>query len=280
MEINRKLVVTLVSILLAGGLIVLGCVFAFGIGKGSSGNGGMTAEKKCPIERAADERLLKAYPKTASENEQPDVREYPDAYEIENFGITLQMPELPTGCEITAMTMVLNYYGMDVDKFTMATEYLPTVPIDLYYGSDGKLYGQDLNQYFVGDPTTSGGYVCGPKAILTAANTYLQEQGSGLRAVNISGSEPEELYRLVSENVPVVVWATISMEERQTPEGWYTEYGEYVDWSGNDHGAVLIGYTEHTVTIGDPISGYIQYDRQSFEAVFASRDSQCVILAS
>lgn len=83
-------------------------------------------------------------------------QENPDTYLIADFPVVLQMPELPTGCEITAMTMVLNYYGYMVSKEEMAVEYLPTVPANLYYGSDGRLYGPDLNRYFVGNPTTNG----------------------------------------------------------------------------------------------------------------------------
>lgn len=211
-------------------------------------------------------------------SQSPKEYEAADTYLIPNFEAVGQMPELPTGCEITAMTMVLNYYGYQADKVEMATEYLPTVPANLYYGSDGRLYGPDLNQYFVGNPTTSGGYVCGIEAIITAANNYLMDQGSSLHAVDLTGSSPEELYRLVSEDTPVVVWVTISMAPRRTPEGWYTEEGNYVDWSTNDHGAVLIGYSENTVTIADPISGLVEYDRVSFEDVFASREYQCVVL--
>ena len=37
-------------------------------------------------------------------------------HEIQDFEIIYQEPELPTGCEITALTMVLHYYGFDVDK--------------------------------------------------------------------------------------------------------------------------------------------------------------------
>ena len=51
-----------------------------------------------------------------------------------------------------------------------------------------------------------------------------------------------------------------------------------MDWSTNDHGAVLIVYTETTVTIADPISGRMEYDREQFEEVFRSRGSQCVVL--
>ena len=202
----------------------------------------------------------------------------PAEYIIEDFPLILQMPELPTGCEITAMTMALQYYGYDVDKTTMAAEYLPTVPANLYYGEDGRFYGSDLRKYFVGNPFTQAGYICGTEAILTAANAYLQEVGSSMRAVDKSGALPEELYKLLSEDTPVVVWITIGMANRNTPQGWYTENDTYVDWSTNDHGAVLIGYSEDTVTIADPISGIVEYSRTQFESVFASRSYQCVVL--
>ncbi len=202
----------------------------------------------------------------------------PAEYIIEDLPLILQMPELPTGCEITAMTMALQYYGYDVDKTTMAAEYLPTVSANRYFGEDGRLYGSDLRKYFVGNPFTQAGYICGPEAILTAANAYLQDAGSSMQAVDKSGAAPEELYAFVSEDTPVVVWITIDMANRNTPQGWYTEDGTYVDWSTNDHGAVLIGYSEDTVTIADPISGIVEYSRTQFESVFASRSYQCVVL--
>lgn len=205
----------------------------------------------------------------------------PEAYTIENFPIIYQMPELPTGCEITAMTMVLNYYGMQADKVDLAVNYLPAMySTGLYYGEDGRVYGNDINQYFIGDPTTEEGIICGTGAIVSAADQYLEASGSELRAEDRTGSTPEELYQLVSENVPVVVWCTIGMQDRSVVQGWYTESGEYVDWGTGDHGAVLVGYSSDTVTIADPISGLIEYDRAQFESVFASRGNRCVTIES
>ena len=74
--------------------------------------------------------------------------------QIEDFPIIYQMPELPTGCEITALTMAVNYYGYPADKTVMASEYLPTASANRYYGADGRLYGTDMNEYFIGDPFT------------------------------------------------------------------------------------------------------------------------------
>lgn len=41
---------------------------------------------------------------------------------VENI---LQTPELPNGCEITSAAIVLNYLGFDIDKVTLAENYLP-----------------------------------------------------------------------------------------------------------------------------------------------------------
>ncbi len=203
----------------------------------------------------------------------------PDTYTIDPFPLINQMPELPTGCEITAMTMVLNYYEFPADKVEMAVQYLPTLySTGIYYGEGGRRYGNDLNQYFIGDPTTEEGIACGTGAIVTAANAFLQDCGSSVRAADLTGAGPDELYRLVSEDIPVVVWCTIEMLDRTVEDGWYTEDGSYVDWGTWDHGAVLIGYSPHTVVIADPITGQTEYSRTQFESVFVSRGNRCVIL--
>ena len=201
------------------------------------------------------------------------------AYMISDFPIIYQMPELPTGCEITPAAMVLNYYGFQVDKTVLAEQYLPTLySTGIYYGQDGRTYGNDMNAYFIGDPRTENGIICGTGAIVTALNSCLSDIRSSMRAADLTGAAPEELYRLVSEDVPVVVWCTIGMADRGSTQGWYTESGEYVDWASNDHGAVLIGYGPDTVTIADPISGLVEYSREQFESVFAARSYQCVII--
>lgn len=198
---------------------------------------------------------------------------------IQEFPLIYQEPELPTGCEITAMTMVLNYYGLRADKVNMALEYLPTLYDEgFYYGPDGRLFGNDMENYFIGDPTTSTGYICGPGAIVTAANRYLSDAGSSLRAVNLTGTPAEELYDLVDRGIPVVIWGTIGMEERGEVKGWYREDGTFMDWSNNDHGTVLIGYTDSTVVLADPILGRYHVSKDDFESVYKIRGCKSVIL--
>lgn len=216
-----------------------------------------------------------------SKSENSDVEaskpKQPASHLIVDFPVIGQLPELPTGCEITAMTMVLNYYNLDADKITMATEYLPTSYYYINYENNRPI-GNDIDNYFLGDPTTVYGYVCGTGAIITATDNYLKDCKSTLAARDITGSSSDELYALVAQDTPIVVWTTIEMADRNQAEGWYTEKGNYVDWSTNDHCNVLIGYTESTVTIADPLVGQVEYDREQFEKVFDSRGSKCVIL--
>lgn len=64
-------------------------------------------------------------------------------YVLNNADVIGQLPELPTGCEITAVTMMLRYAGCDVNKVQLANE-MPR--------------SSDPNQGFVGSPFTNYGY--------------------------------------------------------------------------------------------------------------------------
>lgn len=207
-----------------------------------------------------------------------EVKKSDSGTQLTDFDIIEQYPELPTGCEITAMTMVLNYYGYQVNKVTMALDYMPKVQAEFYRSEDGRLMGPDLENFFVGDPTEETGYICGTGAIVTAANRYLADVGSDLTATAMKNVQPEKLYDLIDQGTPVVIWCTINMEDRAETDGWYREDGTYMEWSTNDHGAVLIGYDEDTVTVADPIYSRITVSRDQFEKVFAERGGQCVIL--
>lgn len=197
---------------------------------------------------------------------------------LKHFKVILQNPQLPTGCEITALAMVLGFYGFRADKVELAEKYLPRRPYHVYLGENGKACGPDLERYFIGNPAGRG-YVCGTRAIVRAADRYLRDRGSSLRADDMTGISPEELYGLVKAGSPVLVWVTIGMKKRKKPMGWYTEEGSYVDWSRNDHGAALIGAAEKRVWIADPILGKKSYRKTDFEKVFEERGRRCVVIS-
>ncbi|MBR4223339.1 MAG: C39 family peptidase, partial [Oscillospiraceae bacterium] len=75
----------------------------------------------------------------------------------------LQNPELPRGCEITALTILLRHYGFSAEKTDLASNYLPISSGRVEY-RDGKTYKDSFFDYFVGDPRSSG-YGCFSHAI-------------------------------------------------------------------------------------------------------------------
>lgn len=191
----------------------------------------------------------------------------------------LQNPELPVGCEITALTILLNYYGFDADKTDMAKNYLPTS-----WGNprtvDGKLYKDSFFDYFIGDPF-SRGYGCFSPAIEKAANSYISSHGSGYTVKNISGCHPDTLYEYLIAGTPVLCWATDGMIEPEYYETWYDNAtGEQLDWYLNEHCFVLAGFNiaNSTVTLNDPMKGIIDYNIDKFEVRFKQMHSQAIVL--
>lgn len=76
-----------------------------------------------------------------------------------------QEPDLPTGCEITSLAEVLHFYGFNVDKEILATNYLPM--------RDTADAGCFID-YFLGSPWDEHGSGCFAPAIVTAANSFLK----------------------------------------------------------------------------------------------------------
>lgn len=191
----------------------------------------------------------------------------------------LQNPELPVGCEITALTILLRHYGFDAEKTDMAKNYLPTS-----WGNartvDGKLYKDSFFDYFIGDPF-SRGYGCFSPAIEKAANKYISSHGGGYTVKNISGCHPDTLYEYLIAGTPVLCWATDGMIEPEYYETWYDNAtGEKLDWYLNEHCFVLAGFNiaNSTVTLNDPMKGIIDYNIDKFEIRFKQMYSQAIVI--
>ena len=61
-----------------------------------------------------------------------------------------QNPELPTGCEVTSLAMVLNHLGYKIDKCILADDFL----------NKGEIGSTDFSEAFVGNPRDDEGYGC------------------------------------------------------------------------------------------------------------------------
>lgn len=185
----------------------------------------------------------------------------------------LQNPELPTGCEITSLTMLLNYMGFDVDKLTMADNYLPK----------GEYRNSDFYEVFVGDPRSYSAYGCFSKPIVQAAESYLDDNGEldNWNVRNITGCTADSLYAAVDKGYPVVVWASMEMKPIENGRSWtISETGKTVTWPANEHCLLLVGYNtkKKLVYMNDPLKGTVAYKMADFETRFESLGNHAVVI--
>lgn len=185
----------------------------------------------------------------------------------------LQNPELPTGCEITSLTMLLNHIGFKVDKLVMADNYLPK----------GEYRNADFNEVFVGNPREYSAYGCFSNAIVTAAESFLDkyDKKDAWEVRNITGCPADALYRSIDSGNPVVVWASGNMDDIYDGASWVvSETGKALTWPANEHCLLLTGYDKKKklVYFNDPMKGQVSYDMALFEQRFEQLNNNAVII--
>ena len=179
-----------------------------------------------------------------------------------------QYPELPTGCEVTALATVLQYYGFNADKCDLADNYLDKGPVGTV----------DFHTAFPGDPRNKYSYGCYAPAIVTAANRYLEKQDTELKAYDITGIVFEELFSYTEKNIPVIVWCTIDLKPGHYTTTWNID-GKDITWYASEHCMVLLGQGENYVYAADPTTGTIEtYSKKLIETRYKELFKQAVII--
>ena len=206
---------------------------------------------------------------TTSETPAPFIM--PDSYSID-VDYIYQCPELPTGCEITSLTMLLNYLGFDVSKTDLADNYL----------EKDYMCTVSFNDAFIGDPRWDGGYGCFSPVIVRSAQKYLDTQHNGYKYLveNISGTKFEDLYEYIANDNPVIIWCSMSLMDIYKNYCYTASDGNDVYWYDNEHCMLLTGYdkNEGTVTAADPLEGLMLYNSERFEYIYNQLGKQAVII--
>lgn len=187
-----------------------------------------------------------------------------------NVKALLQKPELPTGCEVTALTELLNFYGYEADKVELADIFMPNDRIGYY----------TMNEAYIGNPHHDDGFGCNAPVIVRTADDYFSYLGSDWYAVDLTGSSIEELYYQIEQGRPVIVWTTINQVETRKQYEFRLGCGEDLYFNPMQHCVVMYGfdYEEKVVHIADPLVGNKTYDIARFERIYESMDKQAVIL--
>ncbi|WP_243388262.1 C39 family peptidase [Bacillus kexueae] len=162
-----------------------------------------------------------------------------------------QLPELPRGCEVTALAMLLNYAGVKVDKMTLAKQVKkdPT-PFEV---KNGKIYFGHPNKGFVGDMFSreNPGYGVYHKPIRALAQLYLSS-----KIIDLTGEPFEVIQQHLSKGTPV--WVITNTTYQKLPQTafieWHTSEGP-INITMREHSVLITGYDEHSIYFNDPLSG-------------------------
>ena len=164
----------------------------------------------------------------------------------------------PTGCESTALTILLNYYGVNVSVADVVN-LLPKG--DLPHSENGIIYGGNPYLEFIGHPTDPYSYGVYDLPIEDVANHFKP----GI--INGTGMSLNQVLELVRQGRPVIVWNTMNLAVPYINQTWiYKPTGETIKWLTSLHALVVIGYTEGEVIVSDSLNGKVRYfNKSTFE---------------
>ncbi|URM33750.1 C39 family peptidase [Cytobacillus firmus] len=162
-----------------------------------------------------------------------------------------QFPELPRGCEVTSLSMLLYHAGIQADKLTLAKEIKKNP--EPYRVEDGKIYFGHPNEGFIGDMYSfdNPGLGVYHKPIQELAEKYMP--GS---IEDLTGSDFEDLKIHLSDGRPV--WIIINTAYKQLSDDlfqtWHTPSGK-IQITYKEHSVLLTGYDQEFMYFNDPLTG-------------------------
>jgi len=179
-----------------------------------------------------------------------------------------QLPELPNGCEITSLTMLLQQAGVQIDKMTLAKK-MKTVPF-VQNGVHG-----DPNEGYVGNMYHGPpGYAVYHGPVAELAEEYL-----GTKIVDLTGGDWNDIEKQLAEGHPV--WVIINSSFRKLPpeqfQTWHTRNGD-IQVTMHEHSVLLTGYDAQNVYFNDPLTNTKDKsaNKENFVAGWQQMGSQAI----
>lgn len=188
--------------------------------------------------------------------------------------IISQLPELPRGCEVTSLSMLLQHAGVNVEKMELAQRVKkdPT-PFQI---KNGQVSFGHPNVGFVGDMYNieKPGYGVYHKPIKGLAEEYLPN-----RIVDLTGSNFDELESFIAQGVPVWIITNARFKELPPEEfkTWNTPAGQ-IKITYREHSVLITGYDKDYVYFNDPLTGEKnkKVPKQDFTNAWAQMGRQAI----
>ena len=178
-----------------------------------------------------------------------------------------QYPDLPNGCEVTSLSMLLQYYGFKVNKLDLSENIKHVAS----YTDNGQYRGNP-HVGFVGYMSqANAGWCVYNEPLEQVARKYTN------RVQNYTGHDFIQVLKRVSEGQPVLIITTIKFNRVNDMQTWDTAQGK-VHVTPSSHACVITGFNKKndTVLVNDPFghknkvvswknleSSYIQQGKQA-----------------
>ncbi|MDL2248415.1 C39 family peptidase [Tyzzerella sp. OttesenSCG-928-J15] len=174
-----------------------------------------------------------------------------------------QLPELPRGCEVTSLTMLLNYKGVEVSKMTLADE------IERHENNPYKGFVGDMYSF------SNSGYGVYHDPLFDLLHKYLPET-----AMDITYCDFDDLYYLLDNNCPVVVIinSTYAKLPGSSFKLWKTDE-ENILITYSEHAVLITGYDEKYIYFNDPLGKTLRAEKTGFIEAWEQMGRQAVTVA-
>nr|WP_239094337.1 C39 family peptidase [Bacillus sp. B15-48] len=160
-----------------------------------------------------------------------------------------QLPELPRGCEVTSLAMLLQYAGVEADKMTLARE-VKRDPAKMQV-IDGEIHFGNPYYGFVGDMYSfeNPGLGVFVTPIEELGNNYMPG-----RMVNLTGTSFDSVLNYVAAGRPVwvIITSTFDVVPQAEWQTWQTEQGP-IQVTRRQHSVLVTGYDSHYIYFNDPL---------------------------
>ena len=210
-------------------------------------------------------------------NSQPTSANMPESYLIKTVKPINQNPNFPTACESVCAVMALRNANYSVTVSTFVDKCIDRSYS--FYIRDEQLYGPDPYQFFCGEPRADSGYGCFAPVIEKGIKRATNSKKS---AVDTTGVTLDALcQKYVINDQPVIVWATVDMQESTPGKSWLLTDGTEFVWPFGEHALLLIGYDSDTYIFADPMVGEtVHYDKALTTQRYEELGSQSVAVTA
>lgn len=185
-----------------------------------------------------------------------------------------QLPELPRGCEVTSLAMLLEYNGIEADKMKLAKD-VKKDPAE-HKVIDNNIHFGNPHNGFVGDMYSfeTPGLGVYHQPIAELASEYV-----GDRVYDFTGGDFSEIIDQLNENHPV--WVIINgAYKKLSPDNfitWETIDGP-IEITMREHSVLITGYDQEYIYFNDPLAVDQKAPIKDFQEAWIQMGKQAITI--